>query len=112
MGIITIIDNIPLFSSRKEATSWAGDNNLDGYHEHTVEGITGYMGGKNHITTTGQISQDVAAYLLSLDPTTIKPTQQSQLQNYLRSVASPVEPITAYITPPITPTPSEEGGEY
>ena len=48
MSIITNISGIPLFSTRQEALAWARANGLSGYHTHTYQGQTGYMGGATH----------------------------------------------------------------
>ena len=48
MSIITNITGIPLFSTMQEALAWAASNGLIGYHTHSFQGQTGYMGGTNH----------------------------------------------------------------
>ena len=52
MSIITTISGIPLFSTRQEALAWARANGLTGYHTHTYQGKTGYMGGATHSQAT------------------------------------------------------------
>tara|TARA_R100001509_G_scaffold113064_1_gene68453 strand:- start:351 stop:608 length:258 start_codon:yes stop_codon:yes gene_type:complete len=52
MPVLTTIDGIPLFSTVAEALSWAAANGLSGYHTHTYQGQTGYMGGINHASAT------------------------------------------------------------
>ena len=49
MSLITHIDNVPLFSTVEEALAWGRQYNLTGYHQHTVLGQVGYMGGEKHI---------------------------------------------------------------
>ena len=48
MSVLTTINGIPLFSTLAEALSWATVNNKSGYHTHTYQGQTGYMGGATH----------------------------------------------------------------
>ena len=48
MSLIAHIDNVPLFTTIAEAEAWGDQYGLSGYHEHTVLGQTGYMGGKTH----------------------------------------------------------------
>ena len=52
MSIITTINGIPLFSTRREALAWARSNSLTGYHTHTYQGKTGFMGGATHSQAT------------------------------------------------------------
>ena len=52
MSIITTINGIPLFSTRREALAWARSNSLTGYHTHTYPGKTGFMGGAPHSHAT------------------------------------------------------------
>ena len=46
--ILTVIDNIPLYSTIREAVSWGRRNNIQGYHTHTYNRRLGYMAGTNH----------------------------------------------------------------
>ena len=48
MGLLTTIDEIPLYSTVQEAIEWADRNGLNGAHVHEWEGRLGYMGGANH----------------------------------------------------------------
>jgi len=48
MSLITHIDNVPLFTTIAEAQAWGSQYGLTGYHQHTVLGQTGYMGGLTH----------------------------------------------------------------
>jgi|11_taG_2_1085331.scaffolds.fasta_scaffold03252_9 hypothetical protein len=48
MAVIGNIDGIPLFTTVQEALVWGQANGLSGYHVHTLQGVTGYMGGANH----------------------------------------------------------------
>ena len=53
MSVIGNIAGIPLFTTVQEALSWAAANGLSGYHVHSLQGQTGYMGGANHQQATG-----------------------------------------------------------
>ncbi len=48
MSLITHIDSVPLFTTVSEAEAWGRQYGLSGYHQHTVIGQTGYMGGRTH----------------------------------------------------------------
>ena len=48
MSLITHIDSVPLFTTIAEAEAWGSQYGLSGYHQHTVLGQTGYMGGVTH----------------------------------------------------------------
>jgi len=47
MSLITHIDKVPLFTTIEEAEIWGSQYGLSGYHEHTVLGQSGFMGGKH-----------------------------------------------------------------
>ncbi len=46
--ILTVINDIPLYSTLREAISWGRRNNIQGYHTHTHNRRLGYMAGVNH----------------------------------------------------------------
>ena len=46
--ILTTIDGIPLYSTAAEAIAHANRIGIQGYHEHTFRGRTGYMAGVSH----------------------------------------------------------------
>ena len=48
MAVIGNINGIPLFTTVQEALVWGQANGLSGYHMHTLQGVTGYMGGSTH----------------------------------------------------------------
>ena len=48
MSLITHIDKVPLFTTIEEAKIWGSQYGLSGYHEHTVLGQSGFMGGQTH----------------------------------------------------------------
>jgi len=57
VGLITVIDNIPLFTTVEEAEMWGSQYGLTGYHQHTALGQVGYMGGNNHNEITRAVSK-------------------------------------------------------
>ena len=70
MSLMTTIDGIPLFSTVAEAQSWASSYGISGYHTHSYQGQTGYMGGASH----GQI---VRAVISINNNTTPAPSSQT-----------------------------------
>ena len=72
MSLIGNIDNIPLFTTIREAELWGQQYGLTGYHTHQYQGMTGYMGGSNHNNAiTGNINATI--------PTTQQPQQPTPL---------------------------------
>ena len=59
MSLITHINQVPLFTTIAEATLWASQYNLTGYHTHTVLGQVGYMGGTSHSLIVSAMQQGV-----------------------------------------------------
>ena len=57
MAIITYINNIPLFNTPMEAIEYGKTNNIEGYHTHVHNGLTGYMSGDTHHGLMDQLSQ-------------------------------------------------------
>ena len=53
MGVLTYIDNMPLFETLSEARNYANENGLTGYHVHVYEGRNGYMAGTSHAAVSG-----------------------------------------------------------
>tara|TARA_R110002012_G_scaffold74714_2_gene189274 strand:+ start:1409 stop:1654 length:246 start_codon:yes stop_codon:yes gene_type:complete len=53
MAILTNLAGIPLFTTIKEALTWAASKGLSGYHTHVYRGRRGYMGGANHQQAIG-----------------------------------------------------------
>ena len=58
-GILTYINNVPLFSSIQQALSYGQSIGLTGYHTHTFQGITGYMAGFSHSQSVDFVGQGV-----------------------------------------------------
>lgn len=48
MAILGNIDGIPVYTTIGEALAWAANNDQEGYHQHTIGGVIGYMGGATH----------------------------------------------------------------
>ena len=48
MSILTILVDIPLYSTIEEALAWGSNFGIQGYHTHIHEGQTGYMSGYTH----------------------------------------------------------------
>jgi len=65
MSLITHIDNIPLFTTILEAENWGSQYGLSGYHQHTVLGQIGYMGGTNHNEIVNAVSGGTVLNLTS-----------------------------------------------
>jgi hypothetical protein len=93
--VLTYINNIPLFAEIQDAIDFGKQYGLEGYHEHTHEGIVGYMAGESH-------EQSIKAIEGQVIPEAV-----------LRSYQLPEEQITPPMqqlpppTPPVqTPTPS------
>ena len=53
MAVLTTIAGVPLFTTTQEALNWAAGNNCSGYHTHSHQGQTGYMGCNNHLQASG-----------------------------------------------------------
>ncbi len=63
MSLLTVIDNVPLYDTIREAKIWAKQYNLTGYHIHFFNGILGYMGGENHAQITSALAQGIQTAL-------------------------------------------------
>ena len=48
MSLITIMGDIPLYSTVEEAEAWGSTFGIQGYHTHVFQGQTGYMAGQTH----------------------------------------------------------------
>ena len=51
-NILTTIDGVPLFRTIQDALQYGQDNGLAGYHEHTFQGVVGYMAGFDHTSAS------------------------------------------------------------
>ena len=56
MAILGNIDGIPVYTTIGEALAWAANNNQEGYHQHTIGGVVGYMGGTHHAAAVSGIN--------------------------------------------------------
>ena len=105
--IIGYINNIPVFKAKSKALLWAKKYGLNGYHEHIVNRLTGYMGGDTH-------AESIVAFQ---DPIAVQP-QISTTESYGMTEQSPLPPPpssqpveqqqTVQQSPP--PPPSQSGG--
>jgi len=48
MALLTLIDNIPLYSTLEEALAWGSAIGITGFHNHVFQGQIGYMPGESH----------------------------------------------------------------
>jgi hypothetical protein len=94
MAVITRINGIPLFSSKRGALRWAKFNRIkSGYHIHFWEGKKGYMGGSNH-------SEIAKRRPIKIDPIiSARHEANNLLQRTLVQPAQPVRPAQ-----PVQPT--------
>ena len=91
MSVLTMINQIPLFSNPAEAITWGGQYGLIGYHTHVFQGQTGYMAGVDHNQTL----------------TTVFPVPIPQaVQTAYTAPTIPLTPIPPPIPPPTPPTPT------
>ena len=90
MSILTYMKSIPLFTTPLEAIAWGRQRGLTGYHSHTFNIRTGYMGGSNH-------KQAMKKYTAPVRPTPATTPQ-------------PVIPPTTTTTTTTTPPPTSGGG--
>ena len=77
MSVITTISGVPLFSTRREALSWARLNSLTGFHTHTYQGKTGFMGGSTHGQATTTNTPVVRVTTTPTQTSTSTPTSSS-----------------------------------
>ena len=75
MSILTYIKSIPLFTTPREAIAWGRQRGLTGYHSHSFNIRTGYMGGSNHRQAIKANAGSASAILTTPQPTT--PTQRT-----------------------------------
>jgi len=63
MSLLTIIDQVPLYSTIEEALIWGTQYNITGYHTHVYNGVTGYMPGQNHEQITSSLAGGIINFL-------------------------------------------------
>tara|TARA_Y100001938_G_scaffold139542_1_gene206545 strand:- start:34 stop:303 length:270 start_codon:yes stop_codon:yes gene_type:complete len=56
MAILGNIDGIPVYTTIGEALAWAANNDQEGYHQHTIGGVIGYMGGTHHAAAVSGVN--------------------------------------------------------
>ena len=83
MSLITIMNGVPLYTTKKEALAWALANGVTGYHNHTYKNQKGYMGGSTHSIAT---RTSLAKKVTQTEQNTIIPPQKNQQQQ------RPIEP--------------------
>jgi hypothetical protein len=105
--IIGYVNNIPVFKTKSKALLWAKKYGLNGYHEHVVNRLTGYMGGDTH-------TESIIAFQ---GPIAIQP-QINTTESYGMTKQSPPPPPsqpveqqqTVQQSPPPPPSQSSGGG--
>tara|TARA_B100001093_G_C26412755_1_gene836314 strand:- start:300 stop:701 length:402 start_codon:yes stop_codon:yes gene_type:complete len=63
MSLLTIIDQVPLYTTIEEALIWGTQYNITGYHTHVYNGVTGYMPGQNHEQITSALAGGIINFL-------------------------------------------------
>ena len=63
MSLLTIIDQVPLYTTIEEALIWGTQYNITGYHTHVYNGVTGYMPGQNHEQITNALAGGIINFL-------------------------------------------------
>jgi len=63
MSLLTLINNIPLYSTIEEALIWGTQYNIEGYHTHTYNSILGYMPGETHEEIIAKVSEGIQTFL-------------------------------------------------
>jgi hypothetical protein len=67
MGLLTTINEVPLYDTIQEALLWAKQYNLQSYHVHYFNGIKGYMGGDNHQQITQALQLGIQTALSPIE---------------------------------------------
>ena len=63
MSLLTLIDQVPLYSTIEEALIWGTQYNITGFHTHVYNGVTGYMPGENHEEITSALAGGIINFL-------------------------------------------------
>ncbi len=110
---MTIINGIPLYTTKKEALAWALANGVKGYHTHKNKGEIGYMGGATHsLATRVSLAKPIETNKQQDRPTqinqqrTIEPTRAERPQ---QTRPQPIQQRTEPTRRTITRTPSRGG---
>ena len=114
MTLITLIDNIPLYSSVEEAETWGSQYGLQGYHTHNHVAVTGYMGGESHVEIMQAMQGGIVNFLtpsqLAQGNFVVTPAEVSAYNSILPQLQGPTvnavipQPATTPIQQTITPT--------
>ena len=103
MSLLTLIDQVPLYSTIEEALIWGTQYNITGYHTHVYNGVTGYMPGENHEQITSALAGGIINFLtpqqLAQGQFVVTPEAAQQYLNQ-QGVTLPSQPIQQ---PVITP---------
>lgn len=109
MALITLIDNIPLYSSIEEAEIWGSQYGLEGYHTHNYVAITGYMGGQSHSEIMEAMQGGIVNFLtpsqLAQGNFVVTPAEVSAYNSILPQLQGPT--VNPVIPQPAT-TPSQQ----
>jgi|5_EtaG_2_1085323.scaffolds.fasta_scaffold16051_5 hypothetical protein len=106
MSLLTLIDQVPLYDTIREAKIWAKQYNLQGYHTHYFNGIKGYMGGDNHQEITTALQNGIQTSLDAIDQTIgVFAVTDEEINYYQQSAASSQ---SQNLTPPPTSTPQPQ----
>jgi hypothetical protein len=100
MSLLTLIDQVPLYSTIEEALIWGTQYNITGYHTHVYNGVTGYMPGANHEEITSALAGGIINFLT--------PQQLAQGQFVVTPEAAQQYLNQQDITLPSTPTPIDD----
>jgi len=99
MTLITLIDNIPLYSSVEEAETWGSQYGLQGYHTHNYVAATGYMGGESHVEIMQAMANGIVNFLtpsqLAQGNFVVTPAEISAYNSVLPELQGPTVNITA-----------------
>ena len=106
MSLLTLIDQVPLYSTIEEALIWGTQYNITGYHTHVYNGVTGYMPGENHEEITSALASGIINFLtpqqLAQGQFVVTPEAAQQYLNQ-QNVVLPSTPVQ----PPVV-TPQEQ----
>ena len=121
MGLVTLIDGIPTFTTQAEALAWGSQHGgIQGFHTHIVDEQVTYMAGINHNAITSvytpiqniALSQATPEQLLAVEPmvmptnTQLVTTTQPVVQQVAQPIMQPVQqPVQQTMQQPVQPTP-------
>tara|TARA_R110001583_G_scaffold176197_1_gene330915 strand:+ start:485 stop:883 length:399 start_codon:yes stop_codon:yes gene_type:complete len=95
MTLITLIDNIPLYSSAEEAETWGSQYGLQGYHTHNYVAVTGYMGGESHVEIMQAMQGGIVNFLtpdqLAQGNFVVTPTEVNAYNSILPDLQGPTQ---------------------